>query len=119
MALQLLTPPLYSSSTSPLHLLAAYEDGRVAHFAFAGPTSTAFDPPTGPREEGEQWELVWEEKGHREAGKLTLDGDWKNADPSVEQSCPSFLRRARKRLGHALQIITSASTRCSHLSPLK
>lgn len=69
MALQLLTSPSSSSSASPLHLLAAYEDGRVAHFAFTGSTPKAFDSPTGPREEGEEWELVWEEKGHREAGE--------------------------------------------------
>ncbi|ORY77635.1 WD40-repeat-containing domain protein [Leucosporidium creatinivorum] len=68
MSLQLFTSTsTSSSSSSPLHLLAAYEDGRVAHFAFTGSTSKAFDPPTGPREEGEEWELVWEEKGHREA----------------------------------------------------
>ena len=68
MALKLFTPPLNSHSTAPLHLLAGFEDGRVAHFCYTGSQRQAMEPPTVQREECEDWELMWEEKGHREAG---------------------------------------------------
>lgn len=50
-----------------LHALAGYEDGRVVLFKFTGTESQAFNPPTRSKDEGEGWELLWEEKGHREA----------------------------------------------------
>ena len=61
------SPPASLGKEGTLHLLAGYEDGRVALFHFSGPRSAAFDPPTSHREEGENWDLAWEEKGHREA----------------------------------------------------
>ena len=47
-----------------LSLVVAFEDGRVAHLVYTG--TKAFEPVW--REEGEDWELVWDRKGHREAG---------------------------------------------------
>jgi len=46
-----------------LSLVVAFEDGRVAHLVYTG--TKAFEPVW--REEGEDWELVWDRKGHREA----------------------------------------------------
>lgn len=61
-----------SSSSTPteLHLLAGYEDGRVAHFSFTGSAKDAFDPPTAKKDESQGWKLLWDDKGHREACKL-------------------------------------------------
>lgn len=68
MAVSLFDLPSASSSSSILHLLAAYEDGRVVMFRFTGSTAQALEPPTTARQEGQWWELLWEHKGHREAG---------------------------------------------------
>lgn len=70
----LTSPPSTSSTSSPqkLHLLAGYEDGRVAHFVYEGSETSAFDPPTSKRDESEGWSLIWDEKGHREARSLLL-----------------------------------------------
>lgn len=75
-----LDPPLSSvqsnsSSTPPkkLHLLAGYEDGRVAHFVYEGSESSTFEPPTSKGEESEGWSLVWDVKGHREARSLLFN----------------------------------------------
>ncbi|KAM0755087.1 WD40 repeat-like protein [Meredithblackwellia eburnea MCA 4105] len=79
MAVNLFRSP---SPGSELHLLAGYEDGRVALFRFTGSQEQAFAPPLpGTRqEEAEGWELVWDEKGHREAlMSLTLSPDRKHA----------------------------------------
>lgn len=67
MGISLLFAPPSSSSTSKLHLVAGYEDGRVVLFQFNGSHSQATTPPGRRIEEGEQWELVWQESGHREA----------------------------------------------------
>lgn len=69
MALQLLRAPPDTPHPDALHVLAAYEDGRVVLFRFGGSDEGAVRPPTGRREEGEGWVLEWEEKGHREAGE--------------------------------------------------
>ena len=55
-----------------LHLLVGYEDGSIAMFQFTGTTSAAYDPPSRARSEGEDWDLVWHEKGHREAGQCAV-----------------------------------------------
>lgn len=62
-------------SDSCLHLLVGYEDGRVAHFRFTGSRDAATSEPTKPIEEGQNWELLWDEKGHREAGASHLIKD--------------------------------------------
>lgn len=69
MAVQLFRAPPDTPHANSLHLLAAYEDGRVALFRFGGSEAEAVEPPVGRREAGEGWVLEWEEKGHREAGK--------------------------------------------------
>lgn len=60
---------LSPSPTSELCILAGYEDGRVALFRFTGTKAAAFEPPRPgtKQDESEGWELVWDEKGHREA----------------------------------------------------
>lgn len=68
----LLSPAPTTTSPSSLHLLAAYEDGRVALFQHTSSIASAFDVPKGPKKEGESWEVAWEEKGHREAGELLM-----------------------------------------------
>ncbi|KAK4046597.1 Astra associated protein 1 Asa1 [Microbotryomycetes sp. JL201] len=79
MTLKLFVPP-QSSSKSPLHLLAGYEDGRVAHFRFVGPAIEATEPPSRKRDEGQGWELIWDVKCHREAVMdLALMPDKQNA----------------------------------------
>ena len=76
MALQLFRSPANIPHSNQLHLLAAYEDGRVVLFRFAGSEAAAVRSPTGRREAGEGWVLEWEEKGHREAGELRLQTMW-------------------------------------------
>ncbi|KAI5479676.1 WD repeat protein [Pseudohyphozyma bogoriensis] len=74
------TVPPSTSSASGLHIIAGYEDGRVALFRFRGSREDAFDIPTGPKGEGQEWDLVWDEKGHREALMgLVLSPDAKSA----------------------------------------
>lgn len=60
-----------------LSLLVGFEDGRVAYFHFEGTMAEAVDPPTGRREEGQGWSLVWEEKGHREARSSVPSHHWR------------------------------------------
>ncbi|BGP19252.1 Astra associated protein 1 Asa1 [Rhodosporidiobolus nylandii] len=101
MALRLfhLAPPSSSSSSSAaagpkeqLHLLVAYESGQLALFRFVATSrferdvETAVDRPVKGRlpDEGEGWELVWVEKGHRDATEANAHDD------RVAQSCPSI-----------------------------
>lgn len=60
---------LFSDGDS-LRLLVGYESGQVVLFAFKGSPEAAWTPP-GPgtyREEGQGWEVLWIEQGHRETG---------------------------------------------------
>ncbi|SCV73326.1 BQ2448_7252 [Microbotryum intermedium] len=77
MGVQLFTGP---HSPSQLHLLAAYEDGRIALFSYTSSQQSAFSPPTNYRSESEGWDLKWTSKGHREAAmSLALSPDRKEA----------------------------------------
>ncbi|GAA5910232.1 hypothetical protein JCM6882_001781 [Rhodosporidiobolus microsporus] len=71
------TSPSPSAPSQALHLLIAYESGHLVLFRFTSPSalkftrseSGLFDEPVQGRmvEEGEGWEVVWKEKGHRDA----------------------------------------------------
>ncbi|SGY43649.1 BQ5605_C001g00042 [Microbotryum silenes-dioicae] len=77
MAIELFTNP---TSPSQLHLLAAYEDGRIALFSYTSSPSSAVSPPTNYRSESEGWGLKWISKGHREAVmSMALSPDKKEA----------------------------------------
>lgn len=80
MAVTIMTSPALNSpstsklsSSSRLHIIGGYEDGRVVLFRFNGTNLQATTPPTKAIEESENWELIWEEKGHREARSSSLD----------------------------------------------
>lgn len=54
-----------------LNLITGYEDGSVALFQYEpddSDPSTYSEIPTKRREEGQGWKLIWDFKGHREAG---------------------------------------------------
>ncbi|KAK4700738.1 ASTRA-associated protein 1, partial [Phenoliferia sp. Uapishka_3] len=66
MALKIFLSP---SESGELCIVSGYEDGRVALFRFTGSAKAAITPPRPGthQDEAEGWELVWDEKGHREA----------------------------------------------------